>query len=137
MQMAAWQLMACETVVKTVNEFENVTHELRQVGSSVRVHDARYGLRSGQEVWATMDHSAPIQIAWEWTEIQPDVVALFDPMNILCNVALVDGDGHTLARSHRMLHLNNVIHQLGWREALRPRQAALRSNSRQEAHHGL
>lgn len=137
MQMAAWQLVASETVVKTVNEFEMVTHELRQIGSSVRVHDARSGLRSGQEVWATIADEGPIQIAWEWTEIQPDVMALFDPMNILCNVALVDGEGHTLARSRRMLHLNNVIHQLGWREALRSRQVALRSSSRQEAHHGL
>lgn len=119
MQMAAWQLMACETVVKTVNEFELVTHELRQVGSSVRVHDALSGLRCGQEVWATAANEEPIQIAWEWTEIQPDVVALFDPMNILCNVSLVDREGHVLARSRRMLHLNNVIHQLGWRNALR------------------
>lgn len=124
MQMAAWQLMACETVIKTVNEFEMATHELRQVGSSVRVHDARSGLRCGQEVWATADDGAPIQIAWEWTEIQPHVVALFDPMNIICNVALVDGHGHTLARSRRMLHLNNVVHQLCWRDALCTRRAA-------------
>jgi hypothetical protein len=50
-------------------------------------------------------------------------VALFDPMNILCNVELVDGEGHELARSRRMLHLNNVIHQLGWRETLDWRRA--------------
>ena len=118
MQMAAWQLMACETVIKTVNEFEKVTPDLRQVGSSLRVDDARSGLRSGQEVWATETNGEPIQIAWEWTEIQPDVVALFDPMNILCNVALIDGEGHTLARSKRMLHLNNIVHQLSWRERL-------------------
>jgi hypothetical protein len=118
MQMAAWQLMTCETVIKTVNEFELATQELRQVGSSVTVHDARSGLRSGQEVWATPEHGAPIRIAWEWTEIQPDVVALFDPMNILCNVALIDGQGHALARSRHMLHLNNAIHQLDWRAAL-------------------
>ena len=118
MQMAAWQLIACETVVKTVNEFELVTHDLRQIGSSVRVDDARTGLHSGQEVWATDIDGAPIQIAWEWTEIQPDVIALFDPMNILCNVALIDGQGHALARSRRMLHLNNVVHQLDWRPSL-------------------
>jgi len=123
MQMAAWQLMACETVVKTVNEFEMVTHELRQIGSSVRVDDARTGLLSGQEVWATDADGEPIQIAWEWTEIQPDVIALFDPMNILCNVALIDGHGHALARSRRMLHLNNVVHQLDWRPALGGRRA--------------
>lgn len=118
MQMAAWQLMACETVVKTVNEFQIATHELRQVGSTVRSDGARRGLRCGQIVWSTSD-AQPIRIAWEWTEIQPDVVALFDPMNILCNVALIDGAGLTLARSRRMLHLNNVVHQLDWRGALR------------------
>ncbi len=117
MQMAAWQLMACETVIKTVNEFEMVTHELRQVGSSVRMDNARSGLRCGEEVWAT-GAGEPIQIAWEWTEIEPDVVALFDPMNILCNVALIDGDGHALARSRRMLHLNNVVHRLDWRRSI-------------------
>jgi len=122
MQMAAWQLMACETVVKTVNEFEKVTPELRQIGSSVKVHDSRSGLRSGQEVWAALADGEAIQIAWEWTEIQRDVVALFDPMNILCNVALIDGEGHELARSRRMLHLNNVVHQLDWRGALDWRQ---------------
>ncbi|MGQ3053671.1 MAG: hypothetical protein ACT6S0_17975 [Roseateles sp.] len=118
MQMTAWQLMVCETVVKTVNEFEMVTHELRHVGSSVRVHDASSGLRSGQEVWATSRGGEPIQIAWEWTEIQSDIVALFDPMNILCNVALIDGQGQTLARSRRMLHLNNLVHRLDWQGAL-------------------
>lgn len=118
MQMAAWQLMACETVVKTVNEFKKVTPALRQVGCSVKVHDARSGLRSGQEVWAAEANGESIQIAWEWTEIQPDVLALFDPMNILCNVALVDGEGHELARSRRMLYLNNIVHELGWRDAL-------------------
>lgn len=123
MQMAAWQLMACETVIKTVNEFELVTHDLRQVGSSVRVEDARTGLLAGQEVWAAEANGEPIQIAWEWAEIQPDVVALFDPMNILCNVALIDGQGHALARSRRMLHLNNVVHQLNWRPALGRRRA--------------
>lgn len=117
MQMAAWQLMACEMVVKTVNEFEMLTHELRHVGSSVRVNDRRAGLRSGEQVWATGE-AAPIQIAWAWTEIEPDVLALFDPMNIHCNVALVDGQGHALARSRRMLHLNNVVHQLDWRATL-------------------
>ena len=118
MQMAAWQLMACETVVKTVNEFELVTLALRPIGSSVRVDDARLGLRSGQEIWATESEDEPIQIAWEWTEIQPDVVALFDPMNILCNVSLIDGHGHALGRSKRMVCLNNLVHRLGWREAL-------------------
>jgi hypothetical protein len=123
MQMTAWQLMACETVVKTVNEFEKVAPDLRQVGSSVLVHDARSGLRSGQEVWAALADGEAIQIAWEWTEVQRDVVALFDPMNILCNVALVDGEGHELARSRRMLHLNNVIHRLDWRDNLDWRSA--------------
>jgi hypothetical protein len=118
MQIAAWQLMACETVIKTVNEFKKVTPALRQVGRSVKVHDSRSGLRSGQEVWATDADGESIQIAWEWTEIQYNVVALFDPMNILCNVALVDGDGHELARSRRMLHLNNTVHELGWRDSL-------------------
>ena len=118
MQMAAWQLMACETVVKTVNEFELVTQALRQIGRSVQVHDARSGLRSGQDVWAVECEGEPIQIAWEWTEIRPQVVALFDPMSILSNVSLIDGKGHALARSKRMLHLNNVIHRLGWQETL-------------------
>lgn len=123
MQMTAWQLMACDTVVKTVNEFEIVAHDLRPVGSTVVVDNARLGLRSGQEVWATHDGDEAIQIAWEWTEIQPDVVALFDPMNILCNVALIDPDGLTLGRSRRMLHLNNIVHRLAWRESLGRRPA--------------
>lgn len=112
MQMTAWRLMTCQRVVKTVNEFELATHALRQVGRRVRVD--RDGLRCGEEVWSTAD-PRPIRIAWEWTEIQPDVVALFDPMNILCNVALIDGEGHALADSRRMLHLNNVVHRLAWR----------------------
>lgn len=117
MQTAAWRLMTCGWVVKTVNEFDLAAHELRQVGRRVRVERGRDGLRCGQEVWSTTDHR-PIRIAWEWTEIQPDVVALFDPMNILCNVALIDGEGHALADSRRMLHLNNVVHRLDWRFAL-------------------
>ncbi|WP_458232725.1 hypothetical protein [Roseateles sp. P5_E8] len=118
MQLATWQLRACKTVVKTVNEFELLTPELRQVGSRVR-KDKACGLCRGEQIWSTEDEP-PIQIAWEWAEIQPQVVALFDPMNIRCNVALIDGEGHALARSRRMLHLNNVIHQLDWRRAIGP-----------------
>lgn len=118
MQAAAWHLFASETVVKTVIEFEKAAAGLRQVGRSIRVDDARQGLRSGQEVWATPAGSAAIQIAWEWTEIQRDVVALYDPMNILCNVALIDSNGHTLGRSKRMLHLNGAVHRLAWQDAL-------------------
>lgn len=117
MQLATKQLMACETVVKTVNEFELATQELRQISSHVHVDRARCGLRRGEEVWSTRDE-LPIQIAWEWTEVQRHVVALFDPMNILSNVALIDGDGHALARSRRMLHLNNVVHRLDWRRTI-------------------
>ena len=117
MQLATRQLMACETVVKTVNEFELATQELRQISCHVRVDRARCGLRRGEEIWSTRDE-LPIQIAWEWTEIQRHVVALFDPMNILSNVALIDGDGHALARSRRMLHLNNVVHRLDWRRSI-------------------
>jgi len=118
MQLATWQLRACKTVVKTVNEFELVTHGLRQVGSRMR-KDKVCGLRRGEEIWSTEDE-LPIRIAWAWTEIQPHVVALFDPMNILCNVALIDDEGHALALSRRMLHLNNVVHQLDWRQAIGP-----------------
>ncbi|RZA13928.1 MAG: hypothetical protein EOP02_27460 [Proteobacteria bacterium] len=50
-------------------------------------------------------------------------MALFDPMSILCNVALIDDDGHALARSRRMLQLNNVVHQLDWRSAISKRRA--------------
>lgn len=118
MQINAWQLMTSDPIVKTVNEFEKATHELRQVGSHVRAPDARSGLRSGQEVWAALADGEAIQIAWEWTELKPDVVALFDPMSILCNVALVDGRGRELGRSKRMLHLNNTVHRLDWRSAI-------------------
>ncbi|MFG6461353.1 hypothetical protein ACG04Q_07175 [Roseateles sp. DXS20W] len=117
MQTAAWQLMTCEWVVKTVNEFDLAAHELRPFRRRVRVERSRDGLRCGQQLWSTAERR-PIRIAWEWTEIQPDVVALFDPMNILCNVALIDGEGRTLADSRRMLHLNNVIHRLDWRLAI-------------------
>jgi len=124
MQTTAWRVFACETLVKTVNEFEKATHDLRQIGCSVQVHLDRQGLRSGQTVWA--GGVGPVQIAWEWTELQPDVVALFDPMSILCNVSLVDADGHLLARARRMLHLNQVVHRLPWREALPPRRSTKR-----------
>jgi hypothetical protein len=122
MQIAAWQLMACETVVKTLNEFEIVAHDMRQIGSTVRIDDSRGGLCSGEVVWTAESAPVPISIAWEWTEIRPDIVALFDPMNILSNVALVDDDGMTLGRSKRMLHLNNLVHRLAWRESLGPRR---------------
>lgn len=115
MQLATWPLGACETVVKTVNEFELATPGLRQVGRRVRQDKAR-GLRRGEEIWSTADE-LPIRIAWEWAEIQPHVVALFDPMSILSNVALVDGEGHALGRSRRMVHLNNAVHRLDWRRA--------------------
>lgn len=116
MQTTAWPPMTCEWVVKTVNEFDLAVRELRRVGHCVHLQPSRDGLRCGQDVWSTADRQ-PIRIAWAWTEIQPDVVALFDPMNIQCNVALIDGEGHALAGSRRMLHLNNVVHRLDWRFA--------------------
>ncbi len=125
MQTTAWRVFACETLVKTVNEFEKAARDLHQIGCSMHVDPGRQGLRSGQTVWA--GGVGPVQIAWEWTELQPEVVALFDPMSILCNVALVDREGRTLGRSRRMLHLNQVVHRLPWREALPLRRSTRRS----------
>lgn len=114
MQKTAWPLMACKPVVKTVNAFQRATQRLRPIGSYVRVDDARDGLRSGEAVWATQGPEQ-IHIAWAWIEVRPDVLALNDPMNIVCNVDLVEADGQLLAASRRILHLNDTVYRLDWR----------------------
>jgi hypothetical protein len=69
----------------------------------------------GQELWATAAFSAGLQVAWEWAEIGPGLLALRDPMDIMSNVVLVDARGRPVPDSLRAVHLNNLVYQLDWR----------------------
>lgn len=80
------------------------------------MHD---GLLHGQVVWGTTTRDGMIGFAWDWMEVKEFVVAIADPMLIVSNLRLVDGDGASVPESERILCMNNAIHALGWQRSLR------------------
>lgn len=72
----------------------------------------------GQAVWGKVEGEAPVGIAWDWTEIAPDVVVLADPMVVVSNLELLDEGGQPMSRASCLLALNAAIHGLNWQTAI-------------------
>lgn len=129
MTIPAWQLISWRPVPVTLREFRRAVARMRPMGGAAWPgSEGRAGCRQGQALWAADHGGLPVGLAWEWSEVRDDVVALCDPMNVLSNVRLVDGAGQVLPASERMVHLNSAVHALGWQaHAIGPRAGWLQA----------
>jgi hypothetical protein len=118
MTIPAWQVIAWDPVVATVDEFDETVTKLRHLATAVHGDDAEDSLRHGQVLWGTEVNGRMVGLAWDWSEVRKDIVAMADPMRVLSNLTLVTRDGAPMPHHERVLYLNNAIHDLGWQHGL-------------------
>ena len=58
-------------------------------------------------------------MAWDWISIPEGVVALADPMALVTNLWLLDGEGQVLSPLQAAPHLNVLVHTLPWQDEVR------------------
>lgn len=75
------------------------------------------GLATGHTLWSGAAGDAGF--AWDWVEIADGVVAMADPMGVVSNVRLLDGDGLVLPATAAALHFNLFLRRLPWQDEVR------------------
>ena len=68
----------------------------------------------GQVMWACETPKGPVGLSWDWFALREGVLAMADPMKIVSNLELLDGDGSPVGESQRIVELNNIVHALAW-----------------------
>ena len=130
-QAGAWRIVGWRRVCASPTIWPEVVRRLRARSVAVSDEANPAGLRQGNVLWSVDEPvegtvKGPLGLAWEWTEVQPEVLALTDPMAVLSNADLTDDSGQQLASEVRILQLNHAIHTLNWQPevlALLPRCA--------------
>lgn len=110
-----------------------VAMPLRHLESNVDHARSRKNGWQGETIWAGSTASGQVGLAWRWLEVQPGVIALTDPTNIVSNLMVVGDDGDVL-ESRRVLMLNTLVHSLHWqyqvRKLLREQQSQAMASRR-------
>lgn len=119
MLVPVWTVASWKTVVASSRAFSRHAMHLTHLGTCVQPRTGSGGRRCGQVLWGTRTPEGMVGLAWDWAEVRDSVITLSDPMTIMSNVKLVDADGESLSESERILHMNNVVHELNWQGSLR------------------
>lgn len=109
-----WTVMSWPIVPIFKDSWQGVIRMMRFAGTSVYSDEASAYLRYGQVLWTAHMTKATIGIAWDWREIQDDVIVLADPMGIVGNVEFVDAMGTRAPDGDRRILLNRAVFSLDW-----------------------
>jgi len=71
---------------------------------------------AGQTVWTAHASDGDAGMAWDWIEIAHGVVAIADPLSVVTNVRLVNGEGEVLTALQAARFLNEMVHALPWQQ---------------------
>lgn len=110
-----WSLYQWPTVFWQANQPHG--SQFVHVGTRVMRGNSRDPL-SGQTLWCESSPHPEAGLLWDWVEIDAGVVAMADPMGVLTNLRLVSDDGAVLTSCEAALHLNFLVHQLPWQDAV-------------------
>jgi hypothetical protein len=97
----------------TLLEWQRISKSFRELLLSFEF-DVDSGVQRGDLLWGTPASGVLVALGWRWREVEADVVAIDNPMNISSNVVLLDERGHELSPTKRILHLNNAVYRLRW-----------------------
>ena len=118
MTIPAWHVITWPKVLATVNELEGAVARMRHVSTSVHADPLSSDRLCGQVLWGGDIGGTQIGIAWDWTLLSSEVVAMADPMKVLTNLVLMECNGELLDDMGSILRLNSAIHELGWQSRM-------------------
>jgi hypothetical protein len=101
----------------TPEGFQEMTDRMRPLGASESPGAGAHP-RQGQVLWGGATERGLVGMAWDWIEMQRDVIVMLDPMTVLSNAVFVDDRGQLLAENNWILYLNNAVHDIEWQKAL-------------------
>lgn len=113
MNIPAWHVLTWKPCFTPVSDFFRMVPGMRHLATTSYVPSEDSG-RTGQCLWGGEIDGQPVGLAWDWGEALPNVPALSDPMHMLTNIYLLDGDGNCLSSEQRVLYLNQALHSLSW-----------------------
>lgn len=113
--MPSWKVIALRPARTTVLAWSAAARHLRNLDTTVHIDSDAGGLRYGQVMWGTNVAGDVAGLAWDWREVQPDVVAMCDPMSVQTNLELLNRSEEPMTHDQQLLYLNRTIHSLPWR----------------------
>lgn len=109
--------MACALRPVTLTRSRALELEFGHFLTTFGVRDA---LWSGTSIWtATSPCAAPVALAFEWSEVSHQVLALADVLGVMSNLRPSDEEGRLLLEDRRLQVLAVVVHRLEWQEVVR------------------
>jgi hypothetical protein len=79
-----------------------------------RYRDLIDGRRVGLVAWADTDREPLLYIAWEWVQVNGEVVGMRDANALATNVTLVDTGRHQVGMTRRQIEFAAAAHSLDW-----------------------
>jgi len=116
MFMPAWKLFTLPRVLVGLPQWPAVAHTFRNLDTTVHIGNDGSHLHHGQVMWGTNSDDNVAGIAWDWRELQENVVAMCDPMAVQSNIELLDECDKPMTEAQQLLYLNRVIHSLTWQD---------------------
>ena len=109
----------------TLLSWHRAVKELKFLAATVYPSADDPGTRQGFVAWEGACDGVPIRLIWEWREVIPSIVALSNPLGVMCNAIIVDEGGHELDTDRQILHWNGAISILPWQSACKQRLESL------------
>ncbi len=112
----SWSLRAWPPLCWELTRKERLP--LQHLSTQVTSRGERGAACTGQTIWAGHADNGDAGMAWDWVQIAEGVVAMADPMSVVTNLRLVGPEGAVLTAFESALHLNEIVHQLPWQDAV-------------------
>jgi hypothetical protein len=97
-----------------VTALSSAAQDVRHAQTSVQRKRQIEGPASGVTRWERHYADACAWIEWDWVEIGEATVVQVDPLNVRCNVLLLDDRGRPLLSSRRRAALATLVYLLPW-----------------------
>jgi hypothetical protein len=88
------------------------------LGTRILRGSSHCGRLAGQTMWCEHRKRKDAGLLWDWAEISDGVLAMVDPMGVVTNLRLVGDGGCVLTAQEAALHLNLLVRQIPWQNAV-------------------
>jgi hypothetical protein len=116
MSVQGWQVITWPQVQMRSKDLIRLIPRFKYLGTSSQLGQEPTDPCSGSTVWGCDVLGKRVGLTWEWVEVKHRVVALGDPMILLCNVELMSHDDEPAAPIERLHALHRVIYALPWQK---------------------